>query len=186
MSGSGPNGRMQTLGQLGDDVRTGAEVICAVCDKTDKLSRCSRCNVVFYCTKEHQRRDWKRHREFCATHPAATVPAEEPFSLPAVATIATNESLDREIPSKRHPSVGNCKAPKVVVPNLNLNKTSAAPRSLNVSNVTSESCRNVKHPAGMRARFHIHIVKLLSNSLSDSTQFYAVLRSKRILRVNDI
>ncbi|XP_012054543.1 PREDICTED: uncharacterized protein LOC105617596 [Atta cephalotes] len=147
MSGSGPNGRMQTLGQLGDDVRTGAEVICAVCDKTDKLSRCSRCKVVFYCTKEHQRRDWKRHREFCATHPAATVPAEEPFSLPAVATIATNESLDREIPSKRHPSVGNCKAPKVVVPNLNLNKTSAAPRSLNVSNVTSESCRNVKHPA---------------------------------------
>lgn len=169
----GPNGRTQTLGQLGDDVRTGAEVICAVCNKTDKLSRCSRCKVVFYCTKEHQRRDWKRHREFCATHPAATVPAEEPFSVPAV---ATNESLDREIPSKRHPhpSVGNRKAPKAVVPNLNLNETSTAPRGLNVSNVTSESCRNVKHPAGMRARFHI-VVKLIVG-------FYTILRS-RILRV---
>lgn len=105
---SGPIvGRAQTLD--GDGVRT---VICAVCDKTDKLSRCSRCKVVFYCTKEHQRRDWKRHREFCATHPAAAA-AEEPFS--ASAAVVAN-------PSKRPPSSGNHSA---LLPNLN--ETSVAP-----------------------------------------------------------
>lgn len=146
---SGPRvGRAQTLG---DGVRTGAEVICAVCDKTDKLSRCSRCKVVFYCTKEHQRRDWKRHREFCATHPAAAAPAEEPFSVVAAAATAatTAESFDREIPSKRYPSVGNHRAPSVLVPNLNRTSVSDAPWD---SNVTSEPHRNAKHLAGMRAR----------------------------------
>jgi hypoxia-inducible factor (prolyl hydroxylase) len=55
-------------------------VICVVCNKSEKLLRCSRCKVAFYCTKEHQRRDWKRHREFCATHPArvaSVAPAEQ-------------------------------------------------------------------------------------------------------------
>ncbi|XP_014607858.1 PREDICTED: uncharacterized protein LOC106788792 [Polistes canadensis] len=42
-------------------------VHCALCEKTEKLLRCSRCKSAFYCTKEHQKRDWKRHKEFCGT-----------------------------------------------------------------------------------------------------------------------
>lgn len=143
---SGPIvGRAQTLG---DGVQASARVICAVCDKIDKLSRCSRCKVVFYCTKEHQRRDWKRHREFCATHPAAaavaaaTAAAKEPLSSSAT------ESFDRggEIPSKRHPSV--------LLPNLSKTSVSDAPCDSSRSNVASEPCRSrsrdENHSPGMR------------------------------------
>lgn len=151
---SGPIvGRAQTaLGDGdGDGVRrtAGAEAICAICDRTDKLSRCSRCKVVFYCTKEHQRRDWKRHREFCATHPAATAAStEESYSAAAAAAVAANESL----PFKRHPSsVGNRTASSALVPNLkNINEPSDASWGLNVT--SSELCRNVKHLADSNAR----------------------------------
>jgi len=61
----------------GHGVETGAQVICVVCNKSEKLLRCSRCKVAFYCTKEHQRRDWKRHREFCATHPARVASVQQ-------------------------------------------------------------------------------------------------------------
>jgi len=174
---SGPIvGRAQTLD---DSVRTGAKVFCAVCNKTDKLSRCSRCKVVFYCTKEHQRRDWKRHREFCATHPAATASTEEPFSAVAVA-VAANESSDREIPSKRHPSVNDRTASNTLVTNLDLNKTlpSDAPWG---SNVTSDPCRNVKHLAGMaRARARARARAYFASRRCQTR----ILRSSSILRGN--
>lgn len=68
---SGPTvSRAQTPG---GDVQIGATVICVVCNRTDKLLKCSRCKAVFYCTKEHQRRDWKRHKEFCATHSVRSI-----------------------------------------------------------------------------------------------------------------
>ncbi|XP_024937102.1 uncharacterized protein LOC107274942 isoform X2 [Cephus cinctus] len=42
---------------------------CVVCKRSDKLLRCSRCKIAVYCTKEHQRLDWKRHKAFCQKHP---------------------------------------------------------------------------------------------------------------------
>lgn len=169
---SGPIvGRAQTLG---DGVQTGAKAICAVCDKTDKLSRCSRCKVVFYCTKEHQRRDWKHHRVFCATHPAAAAPAEDPLPVAAAAAaVANTETVDREISSKRHPSVGNNTASSAPLPNLN--RTS-------VPNVTPEPRQeNAKHLAGMRARE----ASLFRAASSDFRRQARILRSRRILRGND-
>ncbi|KAL6267173.1 hypothetical protein P5V15_000252 [Pogonomyrmex californicus] len=135
--------RTQTHGD--GPVQTGAQVTCAYCNESDKLSRCSRCKAVFYCTKEHQRRDWKRHREFCATHPAVTASsAEEPIS------VAANRKSSGEIPSKRHPSaVGNHhRAPSALTHNLN--GTSVSDASWD-SNVTSEPCRNAKHSADFPA-----------------------------------
>lgn len=39
---------------------------CQYCFKSDeKLSKCSSCNVVHYCSKECQRRDWKTHKVYC-------------------------------------------------------------------------------------------------------------------------
>ncbi|XP_011870561.1 PREDICTED: egl nine homolog 1 [Vollenhovia emeryi] len=147
---SGPIvGRAQQT--LGDGVRGRSDaVICAVCDRTDKLSRCSRCKVVFYCTKEHQRRDWKRHREFCATHPAATAPAEEPSPAASAASAGVVAS---ELPSKRHPSLrGDHRAPpSALVPNLNLNRTSVVSDASWGSNVT-EPRRSEKHLAGSCAQ----------------------------------
>lgn len=38
---------------------------CQICDQTENLLRCSRCRSVYYCSKEHQRRDWKKHKTNC-------------------------------------------------------------------------------------------------------------------------
>ncbi|KAG7298115.1 hypothetical protein JYU34_018884 [Plutella xylostella] len=37
---------------------------CAVCS-TETQKRCSRCLKIYYCSKEHQREDWKRHASEC-------------------------------------------------------------------------------------------------------------------------
>ncbi|KMQ89090.1 egl nine 1-like protein [Lasius niger] len=122
-------------------------MICAVCDKTDKLLRCSRCKAVFYCTKEHQRRDWKRHRDFCATHPARdNLIADEAFCVSGGAS-----SRNREIPSKQHHPVGKS---RVVTANALVSNLSKIPVS-DASNVTSESLhRNAKHLAGENGSSH--------------------------------
>ncbi|KAL7297168.1 hypothetical protein TKK_0009585 [Trichogramma kaykai] len=43
---------------------------CKVCGKTNDLLRCVRCRGVLYCSKEHQREDWKSHRIFCNQEPS--------------------------------------------------------------------------------------------------------------------
>ncbi|KAL6440026.1 hypothetical protein ACFW04_002989 [Cataglyphis niger] len=137
MSGPIASGAQTTHGD--GDARTDAsQLICAVCDKTDKLQRCSRCKAVFYCTREHQRRDWKRHKEFCATHPARDLTEDEPLS-------GAVKIRNREIPSKQRHPVGKS---RVVTSSL-LSNLSKAPVS-DASNVTSESLplslrRNAKH-----------------------------------------
>ncbi len=30
------------------------------------MKRCSRCACIFYCSVEHQKRHWKRHRRLCS------------------------------------------------------------------------------------------------------------------------
>lgn len=43
---------------------------CALCGATDsKLFRCSQCKIVCYCSKDHQRQDWKKgHRSKCSLY----------------------------------------------------------------------------------------------------------------------
>lgn len=38
---------------------------CAVCGNSDKLLRCSKCRNILYCSRDHQRLDWERHRKPC-------------------------------------------------------------------------------------------------------------------------
>lgn len=127
----------------GDGVQTDTtQVTCVVCNKIDKLLRCSRCKAVFYCTKEHQKRDWKRHKEFCATHPArSSAPVEVPFSV-------ADKNFNRELPSKQHLAVGNHKVSSVPISNLGKSLVSNTSKGLNV---TSELHRNTKQSVGMYA-----------------------------------
>ncbi|XP_022097362.1 egl nine homolog 1-like [Acanthaster planci] len=38
---------------------------CACCKSTENLKRCSKCKSVFYCSREHQLQDWKKHKRYC-------------------------------------------------------------------------------------------------------------------------
>ena len=38
---------------------------CKVCGKLDGTMRCAKCKVVKYCSTEHQKQDWKRHKGTC-------------------------------------------------------------------------------------------------------------------------
>lgn len=38
---------------------------CELCGKMENLLRCGRCRTSFYCSKEHQRQDWKKHKLQC-------------------------------------------------------------------------------------------------------------------------
>nr|XP_012804465.2 egl nine homolog 1 [Jaculus jaculus] len=51
---------------------------CELCGKMENLLRCGRCRSSFYCCKEHQRQDWKKHKLVCQggeAGPAPPVPA---------------------------------------------------------------------------------------------------------------
>ncbi|XP_051957120.1 egl nine homolog 1b [Xyrauchen texanus] len=38
---------------------------CELCGKMEKLMKCGRCRSSFYCSKEHQKQDWKKHKRVC-------------------------------------------------------------------------------------------------------------------------
>ncbi|KAJ8944949.1 hypothetical protein NQ318_013097 [Aromia moschata] len=38
---------------------------CSLCGISENLLRCSRCKVTFYCSKDHQKQDWKKHKVVC-------------------------------------------------------------------------------------------------------------------------
>ncbi|XP_046899930.1 egl nine homolog 1-like [Hypomesus transpacificus] len=38
---------------------------CELCGKMENLLKCGRCRNAFYCSKEHQIQDWKRHKRMC-------------------------------------------------------------------------------------------------------------------------
>ncbi|XP_062868550.1 egl nine homolog 1-like [Trichomycterus rosablanca] len=38
---------------------------CELCGKMENLLKCGRCRNSFYCCKEHQKQDWKKHKQVC-------------------------------------------------------------------------------------------------------------------------
>uniref|UniRef100_A0A8C2GJ47 hypoxia-inducible factor-proline dioxygenase n=1 Tax=Cyprinus carpio TaxID=7962 RepID=A0A8C2GJ47_CYPCA len=52
---------------------------CELCGKMENLLKCGRCRSSFYCSKEHQKQDWKKHKRVCkeADKQQQTPPAEE-------------------------------------------------------------------------------------------------------------
>ncbi|XP_076666620.1 HIF prolyl hydroxylase isoform X2 [Andrena cerasifolii] len=130
---SGPTvSRAQTPG---GDVQIGATVGCVVCNRTDKLLRCSQCKAVFYCTKEHQRRDWKRHKEFCATHSVRSI-------VPDRVSTANQNSLPNSVKDFSH---GNCQISSTpVLSNLSEKPVSETTRGTNVAPKVHHSARYLR------------------------------------------
>ncbi|XP_074079114.1 egl nine homolog 1 [Macrotis lagotis] len=62
---------------------------CELCGKMENLLRCSRCRSSFYCSKEHQRQDWKKHKLVChggAAEPGPGGAGGRPQPRPAAAS----------------------------------------------------------------------------------------------------
>lgn len=60
---------------------------CAVCGKTDGLMACSRCKTTMYCSAQHQREDWKRHKPLCKA-PSAAKPSQPTDVIASMAAAA--------------------------------------------------------------------------------------------------
>ncbi|XP_018328073.1 egl nine homolog 1 [Agrilus planipennis] len=52
---------------------------CVVCGLTENLLRCSRCKSIYYCSKVHQKQDWKRHKVICQKTDGAQLNGENKF-----------------------------------------------------------------------------------------------------------
>ncbi|KAJ7508153.1 hypothetical protein B0H11DRAFT_1848460 [Mycena galericulata] len=78
---------------------------------------CSRCQTTWYCSPEHLRGDWPRHREQCRPSPAtlgygakmiATPPPEGPESISVSAILFVAEEADHVGHLPRHGISGLC------------------------------------------------------------------------------
>lgn len=55
------SGEIWKMSSQADKLRVG----CFVCSSANNLLRCARCKAIYYCSREHQKRDWKRHKTAC-------------------------------------------------------------------------------------------------------------------------
>ncbi|KAI1896957.1 hypothetical protein AGOR_G00100250 [Albula goreensis] len=55
---------------------------CELCGKMENLLKCGRCRNSFYCSKEHQKQDWKKHKQVCKEAEKSKSPPQ-PEPLPA-------------------------------------------------------------------------------------------------------
>lgn len=66
---------------------------CELCGKMEHLLKCGRCRNSFYCSKEHQKQDWKKHKQVCKE---AEKPQLQPEPQPTHAAKAKQEELVRK------------------------------------------------------------------------------------------
>ncbi|KAM4695307.1 egl nine homolog 1-like [Discoglossus pictus] len=85
---------------------------CELCGKMENLLRCGRCRSSFYCSKEHQRQDWKKHKLVCKGSPGAHSTQQAPQHSPPSHTPdrapseAAGDTPDRAIPRQTEVVVG--------------------------------------------------------------------------------
>lgn len=80
---------------------------CELCGKMENLLKCGRCRSSFYCSKEHQKQDWKKHKLSCKEpqlpkqKPGQTQPTGEDVKI-------TPEKADSAFPpTTEAPGVGD-------------------------------------------------------------------------------
>ncbi|XP_041803341.1 egl nine homolog 1 [Chelmon rostratus] len=55
---------------------------CELCGKMENLLKCGRCRSSFYCSKEHQKQHWKKHKLICKEADKAQLPKNKPEPTP--------------------------------------------------------------------------------------------------------
>ena len=75
---------------------------CAICGATEKLQACGGCHFVYYCSRECQKSDWKKHKKVCvASSSAAREEEEEPgYDMPLSPEAASYRSADQQHTAK--------------------------------------------------------------------------------------
>lgn len=55
---------------------------CELCGKMENLLKCGRCRSSFYCSKEHQKQHWKKHKLICKEVDKAQLSKQKPEQAP--------------------------------------------------------------------------------------------------------
>ncbi|XP_075452961.1 egl nine homolog 1 isoform X1 [Ascaphus truei] len=108
MAGGGGGGGGGGAGCEGSCQSERDREFCELCGKMENLLRCGRCRSSFYCSKDHQRQDWKKHKLFCRGAPAAvpvesashTAEAIDPTKHPSPSFPSATRSVDVKSPSE--------------------------------------------------------------------------------------
>ncbi|KAG7327782.1 hypothetical protein KOW79_009388 [Hemibagrus wyckioides] len=66
---------------------------CELCGKMENLMKCGRCRSSFYCSKDHQKQDWKKHKQVCKK--AETSPSL-PLHTDSTQVCRGNEEKEKE------------------------------------------------------------------------------------------
>lgn len=72
---------------------------CELCGKMENLLKCGRCKSSFYCSKEHQKQHWKKHKLTCKEADKTQLPKQKQAE-PAVRQAEEDKTPDIEVQRK--------------------------------------------------------------------------------------
>ncbi|XP_042288642.1 egl nine homolog 1 isoform X2 [Thunnus albacares] len=72
---------------------------CELCGKMENLLKCGRCRSSFYCSKEHQKQHWKKHKLICKEADKAQFPKQ----MPEQAQPPGDDKAPEKCPQKKTP-----------------------------------------------------------------------------------
>uniref|UniRef100_UPI00398E5464 egl nine homolog 1 isoform X2 n=1 Tax=Pristiophorus japonicus TaxID=55135 RepID=UPI00398E5464 len=75
---------------------------CGLCGKMEKLLLCGRCKRSFYCSKEHQKQDWKKHKQVCSASTTSNHRHPPPPPPPPPATVNGQQAEKSEETAAAH------------------------------------------------------------------------------------
>lgn len=72
---------------------------CELCGKMENLLKCGRCRSSFYCSKEHQKQHWKKHKLICKEAEKTQLPKQ----IPEQAQPPGDDKAPENYPQKKSP-----------------------------------------------------------------------------------
>lgn len=84
------------------------DIVCASCGSEKGLKKCTGCNLVYYCSRKCQVKDWTKHSKLCIMNSKSPPPASYPSSAnvtPVVSTSTThlNRHLNTPVNARLEP-----------------------------------------------------------------------------------
>ncbi|CAM4728030.1 unnamed protein product [Leuciscus chuanchicus] len=95
---------------------------CELCGKMENLLKCGRCRISFYCSKEHQKQHWKKHKLTCRESEKTQIEAQTPQlqEKPADPTLFTrSESSETDSSNTQHKPQTLKLATEYIIPCMN-------------------------------------------------------------------